>query len=224
MKNIMNYAIILYIFAEEKMKENYSNVCEEILNNLNGRKKLLLHSCCAPCSSYVISYLTKYFDITILYYNPNISPYEEYIKRKNEQIKLINTMNVKNCIDIIDCDYDNELYNYLIKGLESEPERGSRCNICYRMRMEKTAIVGKENNYDFFCTTLSVSPYKNSELINEIGKELEKKYNIKWLYSDFKKKDGYKQSIELSKKYNLYRQDYCGCVYSKPISFHITNQ
>lgn len=205
------------------MKENYSRICEEILNNIGENKRILLHSCCAPCSSYVISYLTKYFDITILYYNPNISPYDEYLKRKKEQIKLISEIETVNKIDIMDCDYENELYNNLIAGFENEPERGNRCNICYRMRMEKTAIMAKDNNYDFFCTTLSVSPYKNSNLINEIGANLEKIYNIKWLYSDFKKKDGYKQSIELSKKYNLYRQDYCGCIYSKPKSFHITN-
>ena len=205
------------------MKENYSNLCEEILKNINNKKKILLHSCCAPCSSYVISYLINYFDITILYYNPNIYPYEEYIKRKNEQIKLIKELKSKNKIDIIDCDYDNEVYNELIKGLENEPERGNRCTICYKMRIEKTAIIAKEKKYDYFCTTLSVSPYKNANLINEIGKELEAKYNVKWLYSDFKKKDGYKKSIELSKKYNLYRQDYCGCIYSKPKSFHITN-
>ena len=205
------------------MKENYSKICEDILSNIDANKRILLHSCCAPCSSYVISYLTKYFDITILYYNPNISPYDEYLKRKKEQIKLIHEIDTVNKIDIMDCDYDNELYDNLIKGFENEPERGNRCNICYRMRMEKTAIIAKENNYDFFCTTLTVSPYKNSNLINEIGENLEKMYNIKWLYSDFKKKDGYKQSIELSKKYNLYRQDYCGCIYSKPKSFHITN-
>lgn len=205
------------------MKENYSKICEDILSNIDANKRILLHSCCAPCSSYVISYLTKYFDITILYYNPNISPYDEYLKRKKEQIKLIYEIETINKIDIMDCDYDNELYNNLIKGHENEPERGNRCNICYLLRMEKTAIIAKENNYDFFCTTLSVSPYKNSNLINEIGENLEKMYNTKWLYSDFKKKDGYKQSIELSKKYNLYRQDYCGCIYSKPKSFHITN-
>ena len=136
---------------------------------------------------------------------------------------MINNLETKNKSDIIDCDYDNDLYNNLIKGLENEPERGSRCKICYEMRLEKTAKTGKENNYDYFCTTLSVSPYKNAELINKIGEELEKIYNIKWLYSDFKKKDGYKQSIELSKKYNLYRQDYCGCIFSKPKSFDITN-
>ena len=200
------------------MKENYSQMCENILNNLGGKKKLLLHSCCGPCSSYVISCLTDYFDITILYYNPNIFPYDEYLKRKDEQIRLINDIksNIKNNIDIMDCDYDNDIYNDLVKGLENEPERGNRCKVCYRMRMEKTAIIAKENNYDYFCTTLSVSPYKNSQWINEIGKELENKYSISWLYSDFKKKDGYKQSILLSQKYNLYRQNYCGCIYSKP--------
>ena len=198
------------------MKENYSIMCEDILNNLNGKKKLLLHSCCGPCSSYVISYLTNYFDITILYYNPNIYPYDEYLKRKEEQIKLIKEIDKSNNVAILDCDYDNENYEELIKGLEKEPERGKRCYVCYRMRMEKTAETASENNYDYFCTTLSVSPYKNAEWINEYGKELENKYNIKWLYSDFKKKDGYKKSILLSQKYNLYRQNYCGCVYSKP--------
>lgn len=198
------------------MKENYSAMCENILNNLNDKKKLLLHSCCGPCSSYVINYLTKYFDITILYYNPNIFPYDEYLKRKEEQIKLINEIDKVNCVDIIDCDYDNDYYNECIKGLEKEPERGNRCKVCYYLRMKKTAILAKENDYDFFCTTLSVSPYKNAEWINNYGKELENKYNVKWLYSDFKKKDGYKSSILLSNKYNLYRQNYCGCIYSKP--------
>ena len=198
------------------MKENYSVKCENILNNLDGKKKLLLHSCCGPCSSYVISYLTNYFDITILYYNPNIYPYDEYLKRKQEQIKLINEIDCSNNLDIMDCDYDNDLYEKCIIGLENEPERGNRCMVCYNLRMEKTAKMAKECNYDYFCTTLSVSPNKNSEWINKIGEKLQNKYNINWLYSDFKKKDGYKQSILLSKKYNLYRQDYCGCIYSKP--------
>ena len=198
------------------MKENYSVKCENILNNLDGKKKLLLHSCCGPCSSYVISYLTNYFDITILYYNPNIYPYDEYLKRKQEQIKLINEIDCSNNLDIMDCDYDNDLYEKCIIGLENEPERGNRCMVCYNLRMEKTAKMAKECNYDYFCTTLSVSPYKNSEWINKIGEKLQNKYNINWLYSYFKKKDGYKQSILLSKKYNLYRQDYCGCIYSKP--------
>lgn len=197
------------------MKENYNLMCENILNNLDTKKRILLHSCCGPCSSYVISYLTRFFDITIFYYNPNIYPYDEYLKRKEEQIKLINEIETYNNVDIIDCDYDNDIFNKKIKGLENEPERGNRCKVCYSLRMEKTAIIAKENNYDFFGTTLSVSPYKNASWINEIGSNLEKNYGIRWLYSDFKKKDGYKKSIFLSQKYNLYRQNYCGCIYSK---------
>ena len=197
------------------MNNNYSDKCEEILNSLDGKKRLLLHSCCGPCSSYVITYLTKFFDITILYYNPNIFPYNEYLKRKEEQIRLIKEMKTVNKVDIIDCDYDNDLYENSIKGLENEPERGSRCSICFRLRLEKTAGIADELKYDYFGTTLTVSPYKNSTLINEIGLDLENKYNINFLISDFKKKEGYKRSIELSKKFNLYRQDFCGCKYSK---------
>ena len=184
------------------MNENYFKLGQKQLLNLGGKKKLLLHSCCAPCSSHVISYLTNYFDITILYYNPNISPKSEYDKRKEEQIRLIKEIDKVNSIDIIDCDYDKE------------PERGNRCTICFNLRLSKTAQMAKVLNYDYFCSTLSVSPYKNSKLINEIGKQMEELYDIKWLYSDFKKENGYKHSIELSKKYNLYRQDYCGCKYS----------
>ncbi len=196
------------------MVENYFKLGQEQLKNLNGKKKLLLHSCCAPCSSHVISYLTSFFDITILYYNPNISPRSEYEKRKKEQIRLIKEIDKVNEINIIDCDYDNDLYEEKIKGYENEPERGSRCTICFNLRLEKTAKIASELKYDYFCSTLSVSPYKNSKLINEIGKKLENEYGITWLYSDFKKENGYKHSIELSKKYNLYRQDYCGCKYS----------
>lgn len=197
------------------MTEPYYKLCQKELDNINSPKKILLHSCCAPCSSHVITFLTKYFDITILYYNPNISPIEEYNKRKDEQIRLIKNIETINKINIIDCDYDNDIYEEKIKGYESCPERGARCTICFRLRLEKTAILAKENNFDYFCSTLTVSPYKNASLINEIGQESAKKYDIKWLYSDFKKSDGYKKSIELSKKYNLYRQDYCGCIYSK---------
>ena len=196
------------------MNESNYNLCLKELNNLKEKKKLLLHSCCAPCSSHVITFLTNYFDITILYYNPNISPKEEYEKRKEEQIRLINEIDKVNNIDIIDCDYDNDLYEKSIKGFEKCPERGDRCTICFNLRLDKTALLASKLNYDYFCTTLTVSPYKNSNLINEIGKSKEKKYNIKWLYSDFKKENGYKKSIELSKKYNLYRQNYCGCKYS----------
>ena len=195
---------------------NYAKELEKIICSLDGRvPKLLLHSCCAPCSSYVISYLSDYFDISVFYYNPNISPKEEYLKRKNEQIRLINTIKTKNKLDIIDCDYENDLYEEKIKGLENEPERGNRCTVCFNLRLEKTACKAKELSYDYFATTLTVSPYKNSNLINEIGLYMQDKYDINYLVSDFKKNDGYKKSIELSKKYNLYRQNFCGCKYSK---------
>lgn len=197
------------------MPETYYKLCLKELSNIKEKQRILLHSCCAPCSSHVITFLSKYFDITILYYNPNISPIEEYNKRKEEQIRLINEFKKETNIDIIDCDYDNDIYEKNIKGYENCPERGARCTICFNLRLEKTAKMAKKNNYDYFCSTLTVSPYKNATLINQIGEELSKKYNIKWLYSDFKKDDGYKKSIELSKKYNLYRQDYCGCIYSK---------
>lgn len=197
------------------MNQNYHKLCMNEINNLQNKKKILLHSCCAPCSSYVITFLSNYFDITILYYNPNIYPYEEYEKRKKEQIKLIKNLKTKNKLEFLDCDYENKIYNDNIKGLEKCPEGGTRCQICYNLRLEKTAILAKKYNYDYFCTTLTVSPHKNSRLINSIGENLSNKYNIKWLYSDFKKNEGFKQSIELSKKYNLYRQDYCGCIYSK---------
>ncbi len=197
------------------MNESYYKLGLKELENIKEPKKLLLHSCCAPCSSHVISFLTKYFDITILYYNPNISPKSEYDKRKEEQIRLIKEIDKENKIDIIDCDYDNDKYEKAIKGYENEPERGSRCTICFDLRLDKTAFLAKKLNYDYFCTTLTVSPYKNSNLINEIGKKKEEKYDVKWLYSDFKKENGYKHSIELSKEYNLYRQHYCGCIYSK---------
>ena len=196
------------------MNKTYYQLELEELSNIKSKKKLLLHSCCAPCSSHVITFLTKYFDITILYYNPNISPKKEYDKRKEEQIRLIKEIDKVNKIDIIDCDYDNDVYESLIKGYEDCPERGDRCTICFNLRLGKTAKLASELNYDYFCSTLTVSPYKNSKLINEIGEKLSKEYNIKWLYSDFKKDNGYKKSIELSHKYNLYRQNYCGCKYS----------
>lgn len=209
------YVILLLVMF---MGKNYDKLLEELI--LYNKEKgivpsLLLHSCCAPCSSYVIEYLSNYFNITILYYNPNIFPYDEYLKRKNEQIKLINNMDTKYLVNIIDCDYDNELYEKLIKGLELEPERGSRCTVCFKLRLKKTALVAKDGNFDYFATTLTLSPYKNAKLINEIGFELGDEYSINYLGSDFKKRDGYKRSIELSRTYNLYRQNYCGCIYSK---------
>ena len=201
---------------QDKMQKiNYDKKLDEIINSLDYIPKLLLHSCCAPCSSAVIERLSKYFDITILYYNPNIEPYEEYIKRKEEEIRFINEFNSTNKLELLDCDYDNGKYHEITKGLEDLPEGGVRCHKCYNLRLDYTAMKAKENNFDYFGTTLTVSPYKNSQVLNEIGSILENKYNVKYLFSDFKKKEGYKRSIELSKDYNLYRQNYCGCIYSK---------
>lgn len=194
------------------MKENYNNLFKNEVANFDKKHSILLHSCCAPCSSHVISVLKDYFDITILYYNPNISPIQEYEKRKQEQINFIKQLDCG--IKIMDCDYDNDVYEECIKGLENEKEGGARCLKCFRLRLEKTAKLASINSFDYFCTTLTVSPYKNSQVINNIGKELMNIYNVKWLYSDFKKEEGYKHSIALSKQYNLYRQDYCGCIYS----------
>lgn len=193
------------------MNINYNEEMKKIIKELNGNNKLLLHSCCGPCSTAVIERLKDYFDITVLYYNPNIELYEEYLKRKKEQIRLLSELNIKH----MDIDYLNEEYRNKVVGYEKEPENGARCHICYRLRLEKTAKLAKENNFDYFATTLTVSPYKNAKVINEIGLNLQNKYNIKYLLSDFKKEDGYKRSIELSKKYELYRQDYCGCLFSK---------
>lgn len=197
------------------MKINYQLKLEELVKNLDYVPKLLLHSCCAPCSSRCIEFLSEYFDITVLYYNPNISPEEEYEKRKQEQIKFINEFKTKNKLDFMDIEYNYDDFLNIAHGMENEKEGGPRCFKCYNLRLEKTAQVAKENNYDYFGTTLTVSPYKNSQVLNQIGEELSKKYDIKYLYSDFKKNEGYKRSIELSKVYNLYRQDYCGCIYSK---------
>lgn len=196
------------------MKINYDIELEKIIKeNIGTKPTLLLHSCCAPCSSSVIERLLPYFNITIFYYNPNIEPYKEYLKRKEEQIKFIKDLNEN--INFLDCDYENEIFKELSKGLENMPEGGYRCHKCYNLRLEKTAITAKKNNFDYFGTTLTVSPYKNSQVLNKIGEEISKSLNIKYLYSDFKKKEGYKKSIELSKKYSLYRQNYCGCIYSK---------
>lgn len=200
------------------MKINYNIKMEEILEELKSKNivaNLLLHSCCGPCSSAVIERLTPYFNITVIYYNPNIEPMEEYNKRKQEQISLIKQIPTTNKLDIIDCDYDNDKYHQAVNGLEQEIEGGKRCFKCYELRLDYTAKKALELNYDYFGTTLSVSPYKNSAKLNEIGLKLENKYHIKYLVSDFKKQNGYKRSIELAKEFNLYRQNYCGCIYSK---------
>ena len=192
---------------------DYQKMLDKILDNLDYRPKLLLHACCGPCSSYVIEYLSKYFDITIYYYNPNIYPEEEYIRRLNELKIFLPKINDK--IELIEDIYNPDIYYKSIKGLETLGEKSKRCYECYKLRLEKAAKYAKENNYDYFTTTLSISPYKISSWINEIGEYLEDKYGIKYLYADFKKKNGYKRSLEISKEYNMYRQDYCGCVYSK---------
>ena len=197
-------------------KINYQKLLDEIIENNKGKlPTLLVHSCCAPCSSYVLDYLNKYFKISVLYYNPNIYPYEEYLKRKNEQKRLISEMNFINKVNFIDCDYDEEKYYEQIKGLEKEKEGGKRCEKCFYLRLKKTAEIAKENNFDYFVTTLTISPLKNSTLINEIGKKIGEEEGVKFLQSDFKKKEGYKKSIIFSKEYNLYRQNFCGCKYSK---------
>jgi len=195
---------------------NYQIELEKIIEgNKDKIPSLLLHSCCGPCSSYVLEYLSKYFNITVYYYNPNMDTEDEFIKRLNEQIKVINKLPSINKIKLIEGKYTPEYYLNYIKGLENELEGGNRCHKCYNLRLEETAKLAKELNFDYFCTTLTVSPYKNAKVINELGKNLENKYNISYLYSDFKKKEGYKRSIELSKEYDLYRQDYCGCVFSR---------
>lgn len=191
---------------------NYQKELEKLIESLDHKPTLLLHSCCAPCSSYVLEYLEPYFKITVLYYNPNIEPLEEYLKRKDEQINFIKKVHPD--INIYDVDYDNNKYHDVVLGLEHEKEGGSRCSKCYKLRMEKCASIAS-NEFEYFGTTLTVSPHKNATYVNEIGKELEQKYNSKFLMSDFKKNEGYKRSILLSKEYNLYRQDYCGCIYSK---------
>ncbi|NRY62294.1 epoxyqueuosine reductase QueH [Clostridium beijerinckii] len=199
-------------------KINYQKELDSLIENLVKNEEvptLLLHSCCAPCSSYVLEYLSQYFKITIFFYNPNIYPMEEYTRRVAEQKGLISEMKVKNEIRFIEGKYDTESFYKVTKGLEEEKEGGVRCFNCYELRLNEAAIMAKEKGYDYFTTTLSISPHKNSAKLNEIGRKLSEKYDVKYLYSDFKKKEGYKRSIELSKQYKLYRQDYCGCVFSK---------
>ena len=197
---------------------NYQIELDKTLNEIvkNGnRPKLLLHACCAPCSSACLERLGDYFNISIFYYNPNITEEEEYNKRINEIKKFISEFKTKYPIKLIEGRYDPNEFFEMAKGLENEPERGSRCYKCYKLRLEESAKVASELGFDYFCTTLTLSPHKNSNWINEIGQNLDKEYTSTYLYSDFKKKNGYKRSIELSREYDLYRQDYCGCIYSK---------
>lgn len=179
----------------------------------SSKPKLLLHVCCAPCSSHCLEVLEECFDVSVYYYNPNISPIEEYQKRLLEEINFVKKVHPN--IKVIEAEYDNVNFENIVIGLENLPEGGARCKLCYQMRLEKTARFAKENGFDYFTTSLTISPYKNSKILNEIGENVAKQYGVKYLFSDFKKEDGYKRSIELSNKYNLYRQNYCGCKYSK---------
>ena len=195
---------------------NYQKELEKILiQNKNKVPTLLLHSCCAPCSSYVIEYLSNYFYITVFYYNPNISPEEEYRFRSSEQKRLISSMVTKYPVLFAEEEYDSRQFFSAVKGLENEPEGGKRCEKCFELRLQRTAQKALEESFDYFTTTLTISPLKNASLLNTIGLSLAEKYNINWLPCDFKKKGGYKRSIELSKEYDLYRQNYCGCIFSK---------
>lgn len=200
------------------MKTNYQKLLDEKIEQLKGtttRPALLLHCCCAPCSSYVLEYLSPHFDITALFYNPNISPQEEYMFRLNELRRLIVEMGLSQKVDLIEADYEPEQFEALAQGLETCKEGTERCFKCYNLRLSKTAEIAKTQNFDYFATTLTVSPYKNADKLNEIGQQLSAAYKVNYLPSDFKKRNGYKRSIELSTQYNLYRQNYCGCRFSK---------
>lgn len=199
------------------MQISYQKELEKQINSFLSKEKvpsLLLHSCCAPCSSYVLEYLSEFFCITVFYDNSNIYPKEEYEKRLSEQEKLISKMSFMNKVSLLYSEYDPKEFYDLTKGMENLKEGSKRCFECYKMRLEHTAKKALELGFDCFTTTLSISPYKNADWINEIGKELQDRYKVEFLYSDFKKKNGYKRSIELSKMYDIYRQHYCGCVYS----------
>lgn len=196
---------------------NYGKVLDKTIDDIVRQgitPTLLLHSCCAPCSSYVLEYLSEYFSITVLYYNPNIFPEAEYLYRIKEQEKLIKALPVKNCISFIATEYTPDDFYSKIKGHENDKEGGERCFICYELRLREAAKYALQGKFDYFTTTLSISPMKNAAKLNEIGEKISQEYGVDYLFSDFKKKNGYKRSVELSKEYELYRQNYCGCVYS----------
>lgn len=198
-------------------KINYQNELDKTLSDIERAgttPSLLLHSCCAPCSSYVLEYLSRYFKITVFYYNPNIYPEEEFYKRRSEQERFISQLPAKNPISFIGTDHMSEEFYKVVKGLEHIREGGERCFACYRLRLEESAIAARDMGADYFTTTLSISPMKNAQKLNEIGGELGEKYGVKYLFSDFKKRNGYKRSTELSREYGIYRQNYCGCVFS----------
>ena len=192
-------------------KINYQAQLDQLIANLEGKPTLLLHSCCGPCSSYVIEYLSKFFDITVYFYNPNIHPEQEYLHRLETQRQLIEKLGGA---VLMEGEYDTQCFFEAVKGSEDCAEGGERCDLCIGERLNKTAQKAKEGGFQYFATTLTVSPHKNAQSINSMGYELSEKNGIKWLPSDFKKKEGYKRSIELSAQYELYRQDYCGCAFS----------
>ena len=194
------------------MKRNYDKLMAKQTEGVEKGTKLLLHSCCAPCSSACLERLKDVFQITVLYYNPNIDEAAEYEKRKAEQIRFLQETG---WADILDCDHDREAFARVAEGLEQEPERGKRCYRCYALRLEKTAQMAVQNGFDWFCTTLSLSPYKNADWLNELGEEIGSRYGLNYLYADFKKHGGNHRAIELSRRYGLYRQDFCGCTYSR---------
>lgn len=199
-------------------KVNYQIQLDKILMGLKERadaSRLLLHSCCAPCSSYVLEYLSDYFRITVFYYNPNIAPEKEYAQRVQEQQRLIREMPLRYPVSFKEGRYDPERFYEAVQGMEDLPEGQERCFACYALRLGEAAMVAKEGSYDYFTTTLSISPLKNAQKLNEIGQQIGRERGIAYLPSDFKKRNGYGRSIELSAEYDLYRQDYCGCVFSK---------
>ena len=204
---------------------NFQHKMEEILakQDVNNRKRLLLHVCCAPCSSYCLECLTTYFDIDIDFYNPNIAPQEEFMKRYDELVRFVKHMDYKERVRIYPVTYVSEEFYQAVRGMEQLPERGERCYVCYELRMRHAAKMAKETGCDFFTTSLSISPYKNAAWLNEIGERLAEEYEVSYLYADFKKKNGYKRSIELSELYGLYRQDYCGCIFSKKERENVKN-
>ncbi len=200
------------------MKQNYQIILEKTIENEcseSNRPSLLLHACCAPCSSYVLEYLSRYFDITLYFYNPNISPKEENDFRYSELIRLTKDMELSDAVKVIEGAYEPEEFYKLSRGFEDLPEGGARCKKCYALRLDKAARLASEKGFDFYTTTLSISPYKNADWLNEIGQEKGELYGVRYLISDFKKKNGYKRSCELSAEYGLYRQNYCGCEFSK---------
>lgn len=197
--------------------ENYQIVLDRTIKDIekSGKvPKLLLHSCCAPCSSYVLEYLSRYFDITVLYYNPNIYPPEEFGKRAAEQVRLADEMNPEHPVKVVVADYDADEFYSAVRGREGDPEGGARCRICFELRLGKTADYASKHGFDYFTTTLSISPLKNAAVLSEVGAHMAEKYGVAYLFSDFKNRGGYKRSCELSAQYGLYRQDYCGCVFS----------